>query len=74
MEVELGEPVVVAAVVCSVLVVTVVLVDAVLRADVLLAVMVELVEADTLDSFAIHSCLDILRGVFESEQCNSMAL
>ena len=65
--VELGEP----AAVCPALVVATVPVDVVLL-DVLLAVPVELeelAELETLDSSAIHSFLETLSGVSESEQC-----
>jgi hypothetical protein len=69
-EVRFGGPVVVMAKPFPVVAVNIVLVDTVLLTDVLL----ELVKDGTVDPSAIQSCLEILRGVFESEQCKLMTL
>lgn len=66
-DVDLGGPAVGETIVRSALV------EAVL-VDVVLGVLVELVKLETLDPSAIHSCLEILKGVFESEQCKLMVL
>lgn len=66
-EVAVGVDVIVAVVVCPALVVLMVLFVAVL-----LVVLADGV-VETLDNSAIHSFLDTLSGVEESEQCNSKA-
>jgi hypothetical protein len=68
-EVAAGVVVTVAVVVCPALVLVVVMV---LFIAVLLVVLADVV-VETLDNSAIHSFLDMLRGVEESLQCNSKA-